>query len=300
MAARTLLTSVAMLALTATGALAQLFPQAGTGRLSTDEAGQVSVTVQAGGPLDVRALLGPQCPGFASDQPNYAVEITGSQQATITFYATSPVDTTMVVQRPNGDWICDDDSGGNLDPLIRGILDPGTYNIWIGTFSPGRSAMATLTVSSEPLSPRPRQPEPAATATVPPTWYRAGGETFGPVDADALRAAIDAGTLTRDTFVWQNGMAEWQRASAVESVADLFPVTPPPPPPEEVVTPPPPPPEDPTPPPPPAEPAPPAPPPEAEAEGEDDLPPRSPMIRGGPNAPLNVEPPRGAADVEPQ
>jgi hypothetical protein len=55
-----------------------------------------------------------------------------------------------------------------------------------------------------------------------------GGAQTGPHDMDALRAHVAAGTLTRETLVWKQGMAAWTPASGVAELASLFPATPPP------------------------------------------------------------------------
>jgi membrane protease subunit (stomatin/prohibitin family) len=62
-----------------------------------------------------------------------------------------------------------------------------------------------------------------------PTYFVAvGGAQTGPHDMDALRAHVAAGTLTRETLVWKQGMAAWTAASGVPELASLFPATPPP------------------------------------------------------------------------
>ncbi|MCU0286772.1 MAG: SPFH domain-containing protein [Acidobacteria bacterium] len=54
------------------------------------------------------------------------------------------------------------------------------------------------------------------------------GAQAGPFTMDALRQMVNQQTLTRDTFVWKQGMATWVKASELPELASLF--TPPPPP----------------------------------------------------------------------
>jgi len=54
------------------------------------------------------------------------------------------------------------------------------------------------------------------------------GQQVGPFAPAALEGQIAAGTLTNDTLVWADGMAEWTAASAVPDVQSLFPSSPPP------------------------------------------------------------------------
>jgi hypothetical protein len=52
------------------------------------------------------------------------------------FRVESKADTTLLVNLPDGTWLADDDSGGNLNPRIR-IAQPksGRYEIWVGTLT---------------------------------------------------------------------------------------------------------------------------------------------------------------------
>ena len=45
-------------------------------------------------------------------------------------------DTSLVVNLPDGSWICDDDSGSLLAPLI--VFDrpsQGQYDVWVGSYN---------------------------------------------------------------------------------------------------------------------------------------------------------------------
>ncbi|MCK5029476.1 MAG: SPFH domain-containing protein [Bacteroidales bacterium] len=57
------------------------------------------------------------------------------------------------------------------------------------------------------------------------------GQQQGPFNADVLKQMIASGQLTKETFVWKQGMSGWVAASEVAEVAALFGATPPPPPP---------------------------------------------------------------------
>lgn len=48
------------------------------------------------------------------------------------------------------------------------------------------------------------------------------GESYGPYDKDTLLQMIQNGTLTRDTYVFIDGMSEWRLAKEVPQVASLF------------------------------------------------------------------------------
>lgn len=73
--------------------------------------------------------------------------------------------------------------------------------------------------------------QPATPPPVPagPQYFTApGGQQSGPFGVEALKGQIQAGTLTKETLVWTDGMAEWKPAGEVESVATLFSAVPPP------------------------------------------------------------------------
>jgi hypothetical protein len=79
----------------------------------------------------------------------------------------------------------------------------------------------------------------ATGAAVPPPlpqpaqWFTgAGGVQQGPFDAAALAGQAAAGTLTRETLVWKEGMAGWVAAGQVPELAPVFGAVPPPLPPQ--------------------------------------------------------------------
>jgi membrane protease subunit (stomatin/prohibitin family) len=77
-----------------------------------------------------------------------------------------------------------------------------------------------------------------AGATPPPLpqpaqWFVGiGGTQQGPYDAAALAGLAGAGSLTRETLVWKDGMAAWQPAAQVPDLGGLFAAVPPPLPPQ--------------------------------------------------------------------
>ena len=54
------------------------------------------------------------------------------------------------------------------------------------------------------------------------------GQVVGPHGADGLRVLILQGQMTRDSFVWTEGMPDWARAGTVVELAPLFAGLPPP------------------------------------------------------------------------
>lgn len=76
-----------------------------------------------------------------------------------------------------------------------------------------------------------QQPTPASPPPVPSALYHvaAGGQATGPYDLPTLRRMAEAGLLSPDSLVWKEGMAAWEKASAVPETAQAFSTAAPPP-----------------------------------------------------------------------
>ena len=93
----------------------------------------------AGGPMNVAEVID-GCRGWVSTTPDYRIRWTGSADSLgFRFGATesgaNTDDTTLTVRTPDGRWLCDDDSAGDMDPMI--IIDdpePGDYTVWAGSY----------------------------------------------------------------------------------------------------------------------------------------------------------------------
>lgn len=76
-------------------------------------------------------------------------------------------------------------------------------------------------------------PVPGAGPTNVPIWMIAvNGNQSGPFSVDQLRQLLAGGSFTPDTYVWRQGMANWELARNVAELAVVFaaPTAPPPPP----------------------------------------------------------------------
>lgn len=107
--------------------------------------------MQAGGDIDVSAYLGGACAGFVTAQPDLDLAYSGAAGNSLRFYfvANDPsADTVMVINDPSGEWWCSDDSYDTYNPTIDFItaLD-GTYDIWVGTYSPGDLVAGVLYIT---------------------------------------------------------------------------------------------------------------------------------------------------------
>ncbi len=107
------------------------------------------VSVTAGGDIDGARLPG-SCTGNISDAPDFEVTYSPGSGLPLVFRTISTTDTTLIINGPNGDWSCDDDSYGDGDAEVRfNRPASGTYDVWIGTFN-GGTASATLLITETP------------------------------------------------------------------------------------------------------------------------------------------------------
>lgn len=85
--------------------------------------------------------------GNIADSPDVDLYYEAEHHSTLYIYAVSADDTTLLINLPDGEWSCDDDSFEDGDPLIIVENAPsGLYNIWVGTYNDDVSA-ATLYIS---------------------------------------------------------------------------------------------------------------------------------------------------------
>lgn len=110
------------------------------------------IEVEAGG-NDLADDNGESCTGYiASAQPDYRLTYTPTDYPLGIFVA-ADVDTTLIINAPNGSWYCNDDASA-LDASNPGVLfnkpQSGQYDIWIGTYSSDDSgAAATLVITEQ-------------------------------------------------------------------------------------------------------------------------------------------------------
>lgn len=62
-------------------------------------------------------------------------------------------------------------------------------------------------------------------------YVNVNGQNIGPCNAQQLQQMAQIGQLTKDTYVWKNGMANWEVAGNVAELSSLFGAVPPPMPP---------------------------------------------------------------------
>jgi hypothetical protein len=113
-----------------------------------------SIPLSAGGNDAVPRELGNQCRGYVNGR---APDVNLNYQAgslPLNLYATSAVDLTLVVNLPDGRWMCSDDARGT-HPWVN-VRNPssGTYNIWVGTYRAFSGSLPSAVLHVSELDPR--------------------------------------------------------------------------------------------------------------------------------------------------
>ena len=157
--------------------------------------------VAAGGP-HAAENLGSNCRGWVETAPSLAVEYR-DPGLPLVFGAESAVDTTLVIHAPDGQWYCDDDGGGQGNPLVQiPSALAGTYQIYAGTYAQGAhdpSVRFAITEAGHSLAePAPIQPDPVIVAPprLPGVNLGTGPNSAG--SAPAVAGHVDPDLPARD------------------------------------------------------------------------------------------------------
>jgi membrane protease subunit (stomatin/prohibitin family) len=133
---------------------------------------------------------------------------------------------------------------GNLDQYTRfqsanaietAAANPGGAGEGLGLgmgMAMGQQMAQSLSGSATPAARSATQAPPAGPPPLPgagaPWYWALGGAQAGPGSVADLAALVHAGQVTRDTLVWQEGMAGWTAAGQVAALSTLFAAIPPP------------------------------------------------------------------------
>lgn len=105
-----------------------------------------SLTLQAGGSTDISGCnVGGV--GFANAVPHLSIGLSGMEAyGRLEIEVDAQCDTTLLVNTPTAQWVFDDDSGGNFQPLLNlpsSAALNGRLDIWVGTYN-GSACDATI------------------------------------------------------------------------------------------------------------------------------------------------------------
>ena len=84
---------------------------------------------------------------------------------------------------------------------------------------------------------QPQQPTPPPMPSMMQYYVNVNGQNIGPCSMQQLQQMVQSGQLTQQTYVWKQGMANWDFARNIQELSMLFGAVPPPMPPTPPVTP---------------------------------------------------------------
>lgn len=94
------------------------------------------------------ADLSADCTGQISASPDHLL-VAGGTFTSLRVMAHSETDLTLVIERPDGTYLCNDDGEGD-DPIVEGTFAAGTYKIWVGSYNADTNGRYTLGISEMP------------------------------------------------------------------------------------------------------------------------------------------------------
>lgn len=143
----TLICAVSMVAAASSAAAQDLSARASSGEISRSAGfspDPITVSIYSGGAIDASRSIGGSCVGMIADAPDYEFTYQAGSWP-LTFAVDSDYDTSLIINGPDGEWYCVDDSEG-LNPILRwGSPLSGTYDIWIGAV--GDAGPSTLYIT---------------------------------------------------------------------------------------------------------------------------------------------------------
>jgi hypothetical protein len=88
------------------------------------------------------------CRGKIPRRPHFILRATTATH--VRLLARAQFDNVMVLRRADGSFFCDDDTGGNRNPMIEVDLEPGDHRVWVGEYSEEGGSF-TLDVDTSPM-----------------------------------------------------------------------------------------------------------------------------------------------------
>lgn len=115
-----------------------------------------SVGGSTGGSVSIPAITGStdrsgnKCLGFGDSKPDHLMTLTQSVTKLNLKVNSGGRDTTIVIQGPDGELRCGDDTGSKKDASFSGTnWSAGTYKIWVGAMGSGDRGNYRLSAQAE-------------------------------------------------------------------------------------------------------------------------------------------------------
>ena len=88
------------------------------------------------------STLNPSCTGWVTSTPDHLF-VASNAFTNLRVLVHSADDTTLVVQKPDGTYLCNDDAEGH-NPIVTGAFPAGTYKVHIGSYEQAENSPYTL------------------------------------------------------------------------------------------------------------------------------------------------------------
>jgi hypothetical protein len=177
-------------------------PSYGTANLIPNQ--RIMLQGVAGGGVSLSAVDG-SCRGYAQPTPSHVLMVPPGA-AMVRIGATSGIDTTLMVQMPDGRIVCDDDGGDGLNPLLEVPAVPGQMRVWVGSYSSSNAGPYQLDASAfGGGAPVVVAPPPGAGALFGTADVRMGGRPDPLVVTGNFGGPIQASNMSPDCRGWISG-----------------------------------------------------------------------------------------------
>jgi hypothetical protein len=106
-------------------------------------------TGTSGGAVEA-STLSSDCAGWVSASPDHVLELGAAfpRLEIMAFGTEADSDVTLVVHRPDGSYLCNDDSDG-FHPMVEGEMPAGRYEVFVGSYEQGRRQAYRLGVTTQ-------------------------------------------------------------------------------------------------------------------------------------------------------
>ncbi len=172
----------------------------------------IRVAVTSCGSLNVAAMgLGAGCTGFATAAPDFNFTLTSADAFLRVFMDAGNDDTTLIINKPDGSWVCADDVYGVNPSIDFNGAQPGLYNVWVGSYRSNVRARGTLGIT-ELASVHPGQLSGVSGAALDVTANpNFGSRTLAPgfVPDPATVSVVSGGSIDASTLGLPGGCRGW-------------------------------------------------------------------------------------------
>ncbi len=167
------------------------------------------VSLNGGGEVDA-ATLDPACVGYVNNKPVLTANWQGAVDVLRVFFY-SDSDSTLVIQQPDGSYVCADDAGENLLDAEVTLTEPmtGSYKVWVGSYDANQIIPGLLVITARPdlgltqfdPSTLVRRAPIAPTVQEPPRAALAAREAVTSAEKIAVDGVISSETTLTATLV---------------------------------------------------------------------------------------------------